>query len=127
MSKRPNLITFGLKINNVLNFNGGEKIGEGVHPGIDEGVRAAIDGNYDAVDFGRIRDNKTWSEVVAITNPDNAIKLGSKQDIEGFKKFVKGNIQNIESAKNTDNTYHLSYTPVIPTQEQIENKQEECN
>jgi hypothetical protein len=88
MSKRKFKGVWGLKINNVLQFNAGEKIGEGVHPGIDEGVKKAIDNNYDAVDFGRIRDNKTWSEVIAITNPNKAVKLGSKQDIEGFKDFV---------------------------------------
>ena len=88
MSKRKFTGTWGLKIPNTLQFNAGEKVGEGVHPGIDEGIRNAVDGNYDAVDFGRIRDNKTWSEVVAITNPKNAVKLGSKQDIEGFKNFI---------------------------------------
>ena len=88
MSKRKFTGTWGLKIPNTLQFNTGEKVGEGVHPGIDEGIKNAVNGKYDAVDFGRIRDNKTWSEVVAITNPKNAVKLGSKQDIEGFKEFV---------------------------------------
>jgi hypothetical protein len=220
MSKRPFLGIFGLKINKVLNFNAGEKIGEGVHPGIDEGIKEAVIGNYDAVDFGKIRDNRTWSEVIAITNPNNAVKLGTKQDIEEFKKFVSGltsakqslntdfNPTNVNedkrivyynaletkfgkfisysipytditiegiykptyeltfekgilrvnfdvgsvqvvkgekltgaedirfligagkileyNSKQNDNTYHLSYTPVIPTQEQVENKQKEC-
>jgi hypothetical protein len=89
MSKRKFIGSWGLKTPRTLQFNAGEKVGEGVHPGIDEGVFAGIEGNYDAVDFGRIRDNKTWSEVIAITSPNNAIKLGSKQDIEGFKKFVE--------------------------------------
>jgi hypothetical protein len=88
MSKRPFLGTWGLKINNILDYNAGEKIGEGIHPGIDEGVTKAIKGGYDAVDFGRIRDNKTWSEVMVILNPDNAIKLGTKSDIQGFKDWV---------------------------------------
>ena len=104
MSKRKFIGTWGLKIPNTLQFNAGKKVGEGVHPGIDEGIRNAVNGNYDAVDFGRIRDNKTWSEVVAITNPKNAVKLGSKQDIEGFKEFVGqgDNIDNsiIEDLKN---------------------------
>jgi hypothetical protein len=88
MSQRPFVGAFGLKINNVLNFKTGEKIGDGVHPDIDKGIKQAVDNGNDAVDFGRIRDNKTWSEVIAITNPNNAIKLGTKQDIEGFKEFV---------------------------------------
>ena len=88
MSKRKFVGTWGLKIPNTLKFYAGNKIGNGVHPGIDEGVFAAIENNYDAVDFGRIRDNKTWSEVIAITNPNNAVKLGSKQDIENFANFV---------------------------------------
>lgn len=90
MSKRKFTGTWGLKIPNTLQFNAGEKVGEGVHPGIDKGIKNAVDGNYDAVDFGIVRDNKTWSEVVAITNPKSAVKLGSKQDIQGFKEFVQG-------------------------------------
>ena len=73
MSKRKFIGSWGLKTPKTLQFNAGEKIGEGVHPGIDEGIFAGIEGNYDAIDFGRIRDNKTWSEVIAITNPKNAI------------------------------------------------------
>ena len=91
MSKRKFIGSWGLKTPKTLQFSAGEKIGEGVHPGIDEGIFAGIEGNYDAIDFGRIRDNKTWSEVIAITNPNNAVKLGSKQDIEGFKDFVEKN------------------------------------
>ena len=101
MSQRKFTGTWGLKIPNILQFNGGEKVGDGVHPGIDEGVKAAIGGNYDAVDFGRIRDNKTWSEVIAITNPNNAVKLGSKQDIEGFKKFKQSNKYQQKSSVET--------------------------
>lgn len=55
MSQRKFTGTWGLKIPNTLQFNGGEKVGDGVHPGIDEGVKAAIDGNYDAVDFGELK------------------------------------------------------------------------
>ena len=137
MSKRKFIGSWGLKTPKTLQFSAGEKIGEGVHPGIDEGIFAGIEGNYDAIDFGRIRDNKTWSEVIAITNPKNAIKLGSQKDIEGFKKFVSSlslsnNISNTDFnptnkfGNTLQNTYHLGYTPTTPTQEQIENKQKEC-
>ena len=105
MSKRKFTGTWGLKIPNTLQFNAGEKIGEGVHPGVDKGVKNAVDGKYDAVDFGRIRDNKTWSEVVAITNPKNAVKLGSKQDIEGFKEFVGNNVQLNRETISEEKTY----------------------
>ena len=98
MSQRKFKSAWGLKVPNMLQFNAGEKINDGIHPGIDEGVKAAIDGNYDAVDFGRIRDNKTWSEVIAITNPNNAVKLGSKQDIERFRKFV--NSKKLQDARD---------------------------
>jgi len=104
MSKRKFTGTWGLKIPNTLQFNAGEKVGEGVHPGIDEGIKNAVDGKYDAVDFGRIRDNKTWSEVIVITNPNNAVKLGSKQGIEDFQKFInknpKSNNQELEWQTN---------------------------
>ena len=113
MSKRKFIGTWGLKIPNTLQFNAGEKIGEGVHPGIDEGIKNAVDGNYDAVDFGRIRDNKTWSEVVAITNPKNAVKLGSKQDIEGFKKFVQGKPTfDVELAQKIQNKLQKLYPEI---------------
>lgn len=110
MSKRKFTGTWGLKIPNTLQFNAGKKVGEGVHPGIDEGIKNAVDGNYDAVDFGRIRDNKTWSEVVAITNPKNAVKLGSKQDIEGFKQFVQQRETKKQTIKASDS--------VVPTKTQ---------
>ena len=95
MSKRPKVGTWGLKASNILQFNGGQKVGDGVHPGIDEGVKKGIDEGYDAVDFGKIRDNKTWSKVIAILNPKNAHRLGSKKDIQGFKNFKKVNKQRV--------------------------------
>ena len=93
MSRRSFLGTWGLRTPRTLQFNAGEKVGDGVHSGIDEGIKAGITGGYDAVSFGRIRDNKTWSEVRAIFNPKNAIKLGSKEDIEGFKRYVTNTIR----------------------------------
>jgi hypothetical protein len=113
MSKRPKVGTWGLKASNILQFNGGQKVGDGAHPGIDEGVKKGIDEGYDAVDFGRIRDNKTWSEVIAIFNPRNAVKLGSKQDIQGFKDFV--------SKKGTTKVAALNISPKLFTDWKAEN------
>ena len=81
MSKRKFTGSWGLTVNNTLDFSGQEG-------GIDEGIKAAVDGGYDSVDFGEINDNKTKSEVFVILNPTDATKLGSKQDIQGFKDFT---------------------------------------
>lgn len=87
MSKRPYLGIFGLTINSVLSYPADKKIGEGIHQSIDAGIREAFEEGFDAVDFGLVRDNKTWSEVIVITNPSNALSLNSDATLNDFKQY----------------------------------------
>ena len=73
---------------------------------------------FEYINFSEDRDSTSY----AVPSQEQIHILGSKQDIEGFKSYVKENTSKFTS----NNTYHLSYTPVIPTQEQVENKQKEC-
>lgn len=102
MSKRKFVGAWGLKVNKVLVF---KKSKNTPGSGIDEGVKEAIDNGYDAVDFGEIYDNKTRSEVIAIMNPLNAVKLGSKQDIDGFKNYINKQFAREDSIANEAKTF----------------------
>lgn len=69
--------------------------------GIKEGIKEALDNNQDSAIFDNIWDNRTWSDVIVVFEPEQIHILGSKQDIEGFKSFIKSNTKTVRKGAIT--------------------------
>jgi hypothetical protein len=89
LSKRPYLGQYLINIinPNVMPVNADRSAKR--DSGIKEGIQEALDNNQDGAIFDNIWDNRTWSDVLVVFEPEQIHILGSKQDIEGFKKFVE--------------------------------------
>lgn len=59
--------------------------------GIKEGIQEALDNGQDGAIFDNIWDNRTWSDVIVVFDPEQIHILSSKADIQGFKNFVDKN------------------------------------
>lgn len=57
--------------------------------GIKEGIQEALDNGQDGAIFDNIWDNRTWSDVIVVFEPEQIHVIGGKNDIQGFKDFVQ--------------------------------------
>lgn len=96
LSKRPHLGQYLINIinPNIMPANADRSAKR--DSGIKEGIQEALDNNQDGAIFDNIWDNKTWSDVLVVFNPEQIHILGSKQDIEGFEEYVKNTSSSTE-------------------------------
>jgi len=89
LSKRPYLGQYLVNIinPNVMPVNADRSAKR--DSGIKEGIQEALDNNQDGAIFDNIWDNRTWSDVLVVFEPKQIHILGSKQDVEGFKEFIR--------------------------------------
>ena len=89
LSKRPYLGQYLINIinPNVMPVNADRSAKR--DSGIKEGIQEALDNNQDGAIFDNIWDNRTWSDVLVVFEPEQIHILASKADIQGFKEFAQ--------------------------------------
>ena len=91
MSKREHLNKCLINLKNPFVYNNKFKIGtrnSKAHSGIKEGINYALKNKHDGVIFNKIWDNKHWCTVLVIFSSKESHILGSKKDIQNFKKYI---------------------------------------
>ena len=88
LSKRPYLGQYLVNIinPNVMPVNADRSAKR--NSGIKEGIQEALNNNQDGAIFDNIWDNRTWSDVLVVFEPEQIHILGSKQDLQQAKEFV---------------------------------------
>jgi hypothetical protein len=88
LSKRPYLGQYLINIVNPNIMPSNADRTEKRDSGIKEGIQEALNNNQDGAIFDNIWDNRTWSDVLVVFEPEQIHILGNNNDIEGFKEFV---------------------------------------
>ena len=91
---------------------------------VKEGVEDLFESNPELANIGT---QTQYSQYLDTIFPDSKVKdivyhFSKDSNKQSFKEWV----DTAKFGNTLQNTYHLGYTPTTPTQEQIENKQKEC-